>query len=156
MNRPFIIIITCLIIIILICIYGQYSLRVNPIFELMYVSIEDFDHHMLYEKNPLIISEPLVEPKKVLPKLIGFFAPFEKRYILPTSEEKELRGKITAVIATQDGQKLQMKHNRLEKSAFTLVMKKNQVILIPRLWKIESEDGTLQLIRFDDVFTTFV
>ena len=176
MNSSILLFLTLIVMILLV--YIQFYNKFNKEYQIIQTEVDKVDLDMLYEKNPILIYEPLTRPKELLSTLFKYSYITKNEYQIDTHNIYLNNCKFSIVYSdnTQDETyvniinpiyKNKLKFKKLKnghlisKIAFqdanevqyiTLKLRTNQVLLLPSHWMIQTTN-IVQKIDMDDVFS---
>lgn len=166
-------ILACVTILLVLFVYVSYYAKYNTRIDIAQAYINQLDLNLLYERNPIIVYEPIVDPKHLLTTLFKYQYTFSKTYTTVPGFLYVAHSKFSIVYSEDDSTIIQLinptnkskmswkpaKHNtyvsdvQLEESKVPFVdikLKKRQVLLLPSHWIVGS-DSPLQKIDLDDM-----
>jgi hypothetical protein len=158
---------TKLLLLVLLCllvaIYYNYYASYKQDYNIIQSNLAEIDLSVLYEKYPIIIYDPMVDPRELLPTLFAY------TYIRATYGATKINlpivNKSKHMIVWNENQDLLLniinpKYHKLitentpleslDKVQYvTIKLKKHQVAIIPQFWYIQT-DNEMSYILLDD------
>lgn len=160
--RVFLLIIVALVIIL----YVQYYFAYKKEFEIIQVTLDNIQLKTLYEKYPIIIADQVYKIDDLLKTVFAYSYVFKKeisiepdkltcnkyKYLLITCEDNvdiklinpKYKPKIKSTLEESDVQYV------------TVKMKENQVLIVPALWYIHTDNMDVSALGLDDFLSKIV
>ena len=154
-----------------VLVYFLYSMRVNPSLEIVYSSVEDFDPVMLSDKSPILLQEQFVDANALSERLLKYAYVRKRSRALPPGELLRVGASWAAcffasTIPDSDAEEtlgVTLAHPNSVEAVLDVVMKPDQVLLVPRFWHVKNpcrtggggdDDGTtMTVVSFSDFFS---
>jgi hypothetical protein len=170
-----------ILILLIVSVYTRYYSKYNDGYEMVQTNLDKVTIDLVYEKNPVLIYEPITKPKQLLSTLFKYSYLFKFEYsihqpeiivntskfslIYPKETNTDLDGNIFVNIINPSN-KSKLKFKRLKNGlkiastpfqdanidCITIKMKPNQVLVLPSHWMFQSTNE-LHKIDLDDLFS---
>ena len=153
---------------LLIClVYVRFVLQTNPNFEIINAPISKVNPQYLFEKQPLVIHEPLVKPMDLLGTLFKYlYIRSKHESTTPGNVYQQNRNKYIVLYPRKNGLSLHVVHPK--KTAFLkdgtkeslkhvdfveFKLKKKQVVILPMYWWYKTNSEKFGRIEIDDILS---
>ncbi len=166
-------------IILIIIVYVSYYAKYNTQINIVQTYIDKLNPNLLYERNPIIVYEPIADPRHLLTTLFKYQYTFSREYItipnfsyiahskfsiLYCSDYQQATFKLVNPIHKKTMSWKPAKHNtyvsetNLEERKIPFVeikMKQNQVLILPSHWILPSDMPLKKIDLADMTSKTF-
>jgi hypothetical protein len=142
-----------IIISLVVFIYYRYTLKINPEFEIIQTQLDKFRPSMFFEKQPIILTDKLVDPIQLTKSIFKYLYVFKTQFITKhTERNQQVKFKYLIVCSQSDTTIVTIYHPKGEETKLDINLYQSQCIIIPMAWKYNvSHDATC--IGMDDTFT---
>lgn len=166
-------ILACITIVLIVFLYVSYYAKYNSEIDIVQAYIDQLNPNLLYERNPIIVYEPIVEPRQLLTTLFRYQYTFSTEYTTVPGYLYIAHSKFSIVYSDEGNTTIQLinptnkrklkwkpaknntyvSNDNLEQSNIPFVdikLKQRQVLLLPSHW-ITSSNTPLKKIDLDDM-----
>lgn len=148
MNKRLIYILIALV----ITVYINFTIKVNPAFDLIQTSLEDFKQSMLFEKVPIILNESIVNPNQLSYTIFKYMY-IHKRF-KKVSQKHRCNSKFTVVYNSANDHSVKIQHPFYNET-IEVMLKQYQCIILPVKWLIHVKSDGIECIELDDILSIF-
>lgn len=170
-----------ILVLLILMVYIKYYGKYNDGYEMVQTNLNQVNIDLIYEKNPVLIYEPITKPKQLLSTLFkySYLIKFEYKINQPDIVVNTSKFSIIYPIDTHTANnetvfvnvinpsnRSKLKFKRLKNGlkvsttpfeeanidCITLKMKPNQVLILPSHWMFQST-SEIQKIDLDDLFS---
>lgn len=158
------------LIILVIMVYLKYYLAASNDFQIIQASITKVNPKHLFEKQPIIIDEPLVNTSSLTKTLFKYLYTFKReKNTIPSNVILQNKYKYmilspqahaSSTVYIAHPKHSMLIKNALQKPTMTHVkpliaikLKKNQCMILPLHWWYKTEHDQFQVIMMDDLLT---
>lgn len=136
-------------------IYVRGALSVCPLadYQLLQVPIAALSLNLLYEKKPIVINEPVVDPTQLLTSVFKF------QYVYASDVKRVSKGvvvqnkaKFAIVYSSDHAYTLQVMHP-YHHVKIKIKCEKHQCVIIPVRYKFMTEEIDINMIMLHDIIT---
>lgn len=132
-------------------VYVHYTIKINASFDLIQTSINDIKPQMLFEKLPIIINEPIVNPNQLTYTIFKYMHLY-KRFKKLTKSHR-CKSKYTVIFSPNCNQNVKVQHPFYNETV-ELPLGQHQCIIMPARWIIQIENNKIiESIELDDLFS---
>jgi hypothetical protein len=153
-RSTFALVLIALVTALVALVYARHALRVNGALELIQTSVADFSPELLADRSPIVIEEQLVDPEAAARRLLrhSYLLAVVRAATFPPRVSTPVRAALAAVVAGAEGEELTLFHPT-NGADTTVLLRKDQVVLVPARWSIEPAIGPCRVLLFKDLFT---
>lgn len=146
-----------LILAFLICfVYLKHYFKSNSSFEIIQTPISKLTPSLLFEKSPIVISEPIVQPIHLTKSIFKYMYICKKEKNITIDKLYTCNGKYCILYPTEDDAHIHINHpNHKEEKFQSVKLYKNQCIVLPMFWKFKTHDPNIHSIDLFDIFTFY-
>jgi len=165
------------LVILIISIYAQYYSKFNSGYIINQTSLDKVSLPLLYERNPIVISDSIKNPRQLLWTLFKFSYATKREYTISSPEPLRSKAKFSFVYSTNTNNDVYINlvnpsyshHFTWNKTKATITtsttkledtqveyisikLRPFQVLIIPSLWIIQTENEVSK-VDMDDLFS---
>lgn len=143
---------------LVVVIYLRYYLSSNPEFQIIQASLDRIQPKHLFEKNPVIIEEQIVDPLILLNTLFKYLYTF-KRVSQPIPNVfLQNKFKFCIIWPTTTASDVKIMHPRDRKKEKPMILdiklKRNQCLILPLHWWYKTNgDAVFNRVTLDDMIS---
>lgn len=145
------------LVLLIVVVYARYYLRANQEFQIIQASLTKVKPNHLFEKSPIVIEEPMVDPKLLLKTLFKYLYTFKR---IGTPKQNVLiqnKCKYMIIWPTQREAEVQIMHpkekNREKALHLDVKLKRNQCVILPLHWWYKTDSEMFAKIDLDDLIS---
>lgn len=152
-----------IIVLLVIALYVQYYLAYKKEYEIIQVTLDNIELKTLYEKYPVVIADQVYSIDELLKTVFAYSYVFKKT--LNIEPNTVFRNKYKYLIITSEDNidvklinpkyKIKTKLEESDVQYVTIKLKENQVLIVPALWYIHTENMDVSAVGLDDFVSKF-
>lgn len=153
-----------IIVLLIVALYVQYYLAYKKEYEIIQVTLDNLELKTLYEKYPIVISDQVYKIDELLKTVFAYSYVFKKQVSI--EPEKITRNSYKYLLITSDDNvdiklinpKYKVKPTLEESDVqyVTVKLKENQVLIVPALWYVHTENMDVLALGLDDFLSKIV
>lgn len=164
------------LIICIIIFYIQYYSKYNHEYTILQLYLDKVNINHLYEKNPIIIYDRIINPQQLLKTLFAYsyiyYSSFNikgstfvhsntAKYLIIYSKDEDvniniLNPKYNKILQLKKSQKLltsKLQFSSLDDAQYiTIKLKQNQILILPSFWSFQTNEN-ISCIEIQDIFS---
>jgi hypothetical protein len=139
---------------LIIIFYLQYYNQISDKLELIQTDISDIHINMLFERIPIIINEPMVNPDDLTRTIFKWLYVY-KKFTAHQDATKVCKARYTVLYSEQAEHVVHLRNPKYEESV-SIQLAARQCVIIPYKWLItSSKEVRVQIIELHDILTIF-
>ena len=153
-----------IIVLLIVALYVQYYLAYKKEYEIIQVTLDNLELKTLYEKYPIVISDQVYKIDELLKTVFAYSYVFKKQVSI--EPEKITRNSYKYLLITSDDSidiklinpKYKVKQTLEESDVqyVTVKLKENQVLIVPALWYVHTENMDVLALGLDDFLSKII
>lgn len=155
-----------IIVVLITALYVQYYLSYKKEYEIIQVTLDNIQLKTLYEKYPIVVADQVYKTDDLLKTVFAYSYVFKK----PTNIEpdKIVCNKYKYMIITCEDNidvklinpkyksKIKTSLEQSDVQYVTVKLKENQVLIVPALWYIHTDNMDVSAIGLDDFLSKII
>lgn len=154
-----------IIVALIIALYIQYYFAYKKEYEIIQVTLNNIQLKTLYEKYPIVIADQVYKVDDLLKTVFAYSYVFKKDVAIEPDRVTCNSHKYMIITAEDNidikliNPKYNIKSKKLEDSDakyVTVKLKENQVLIVPALWHVHTENIDVKAYGLDDFLSKIV
>lgn len=141
---------------LLVLLYVRCHLQANPRFEVLQLTLPQLQLKHLLEKSPILVTERVVNAMSLLPTAFKYLYTFSDLAIGVNVGRGTNAAQYMMLAATEDGIVCVHHPNAQAYEPLDMVIKRHQVLVLPRLWGYDVRRGTFHVVQLDTLLSRFM
>jgi hypothetical protein len=149
-----------ILLLLLAWVYVRGALRPcpsQPAYQILQPPLQALTPQLLYERYPIVVQEPLVDPMQLLGTLFKYQYLWSRRRSCASSASafQTVRGKFCLIFNPQASHTLSIvhPHHRAERRYTDILMSQHQCAILPYGWQYASNSTHTQAVALHDPIT---
>lgn len=159
-------ILTSILVVVLVLSYLRYYYKYSSTYNITQSELCDLKIDTLYERNPVVVFDPIHNPSALLETLFKYSYIFKQSNIIKSNTFTTL-SKFTIVWCAADDiefdlvNKINGEHlksintfyNNENAEYISFKLRRNQVLILPPFWTLILDGDHMNIIELDDIFS---